>query len=150
MIELYQETDPWVVIDIARHPAIWPRVSEQGIDPARWSPSDDEVWLTLAVDCEIAGCWLIESRNGVCAVVHPMILPEFRAYSARSEAMMCGWMKKHSSAKKLIAEIPAIYRDVIWFASRCGWVREGLLSQAAMRDDRLVDVIIMGKSLWAR
>lgn len=146
MLSVARIADESAIRSIVHHPDIWGRVAEH--DGLQWRYEPNDVYLGVFREEMLVGVWHVQSKNGVCGIVHPMILPEHRTISSDSEKLLCSWLKVNSKARKLIAEIPSIYRDVVWFASRCGYNREGRLRNACQRRGDVMDLIIMGKELW--
>ena len=148
-LELVERFDPAIIERIVSEPDIWERCN-QGVEDFKPVELPTERWLLCYAKEGVIGAWWLKSRSFQMAEVHPMILPEYRQqYSRRSEELMCQWLRDHTKAQKAVAEIPVIYKDVLAFATRQGWQREGMFKQAASIGGKLIDVQIMGKNLWA-
>lgn len=141
-ISIHPEWDIELIRAFALHPDIWPRIADSNVNPDDWAPTfENSVYLFVKADRYI-GYWWLQTKNSITVQIHPVILPKYRKYSAESYRAI----EKMIPCKKVMCEIPACYKDVVWFASRMGFEREGVLKGAIDRDG-IQDLIMMGKTL---
>lgn len=145
--------DPIVIKSILTHPDIYPVISSDlAPNPEDYEPTiKGNVFLVGRVDDVPIALFILYPCNDVTAWCHVQVLPEYRkeyAYKFGLAAIAYAW--DLLGVSKLVAQIPAIYPNVIAFAERCGFKREGVNTKSHLKDGKLVDCVYVGleRQLW--
>lgn len=145
IIELTQDVD--VIKSILTHPSIYPVISSDlAPKPEDYTPdTKGKVIMVGMVDDVPMALMILYPCNDVTAWCHVQVLPEYRkehAYEFGIEAIAYAW--DLLGVLKIVAQIPAIYPNVIAFAEKCGFTQEGVNKNSHLKDGKLVDCVYMG------
>lgn len=124
------------------HPRIWPWICEDGVTPESFQPLIHPLVVHLRYGND--GVFTFRSLNRILYECHVAMFPGTASDEAATQAI--AWMWANTQAKKLVCNIPAISRHAIAYAHRAGFVREGRMKDAFMRNGKLHDLIVMGVS----
>lgn len=130
------------------HPAIYPVISSDlAPNPEDYTPNmSGTVYLAGFVDDKVIGIMVYHECTDVALWCHIQVLPEYRKqYAAQFCNDAVDWAFAFLGATKIVAQIPVIYENVIQFAERCGFVREGINRKSHLKNGELVDQIYVGK-----
>jgi RimJ/RimL family protein N-acetyltransferase len=67
-----------------------------------------------------------------------------KEYSRQAVSMAIDFAFQNMGTRKINANIPAIYPNVIKCAEDCGFVHEGVRSSSYMKTGKAIDVVLMG------
>ncbi|WP_315132787.1 hypothetical protein [Achromobacter marplatensis] len=125
-------------------PRVW-RWVQDGCDEAAYQPvlGDGVIYLR---DGD-AGLFAFKQVNAIAWECHSFMADSTRADAAGKESIR--WMFENTSAEKLFCLIPSGTRHAVAFARRVGFEIEGRLKNAALRNGRRQDLIVLGVSKWA-
>lgn len=128
------------------HPEIYDRISCDGAPSIEdFSPDvDNEVYLAGYVNESLVGIINVHDISEACWEIHIQVLPEQRKYAHEFGQKCIEWVWSNTSCKKLVAQIPSIYLDVIDFAKSKGFKVEGVNEKSYMKYNVLLDQIYMG------
>lgn len=134
------------LVSIFTHPRIWPWVSEDGQRPEDYKPLiHPKVHYLRFAD---RGVVAFRQMGSVLFEGHVAMLPGVRSDEFLKAAI--AWMWSKTPAQKLYCQIAADNRQAIWYAMRGGFLREGRISRAFLRNGKLHDLIVLGVSKWPR
>jgi len=122
-------SDPWLLDRITEDQA-----GEMQI------PLDNVVYL---VDENDSGVFIIQQLGAVEAEIHINMTQEGRKVSTEFATECLRMIWKETGLKKLVAQIPECYPDVIRFAEKMGLKREGV-NEGSYLKSRLFDKVYLG------
>lgn len=103
---------------------MWDAVSEDGAPP--YKPDlINELWIGIYMGGFYIGMFRLHQLTSVCWQGHIFILPEFRKQSDGIGKAMKRWIVENVDAKKVIAEIPECFPNVVAFLERHGFTKQG-------------------------
>lgn len=122
--------------------------SEDGTDPSSFEPDVyASTWLALVDDEEtIRGFMVLIPTGRVTASIHVIIRPEFWGDSKTNVALgklSVAYAFDHG-IRKLTAEIPTEDIEVLRYAQRVGFKREGINRSSFLRNGELLDQTYVG------
>ena len=107
-----------------------------------------EQWLALIAENTVIGVCCIHPKTSVSCIAHINILKEYRnKHSKDAGAGILDWVKDNTKYKTIITEVPAIYTNVINFLTSFDFVEAGKLKGAFMKNNELIDLIILSRSI---
>lgn len=143
MKPLFERTeDVEFLRSIFTHPRIWPWVSEEGQQPDDYQPLMHPMVHYLRHGD--VGVIAFRYLNAVLYECHVAMLPGARSDNFAREAVR--WMWSHTPAEKLVANVPSANRAAIAYARRAGFAQEGRITKAFLRNGKLHDLIVLGRS----
>lgn len=140
-------TDYAIGIAITNNPIIFDEISEDGWNGGQYIPDlVKEIWIYIATDGKIIGCYRLENVNSICGSVHAFILPEYRdQYSmAASQAMLSWYFDNIKPLEKIICYVPVKYQNVIHHAIKNGMKKHGTITGMHKKNGKVYDVDILG------
>jgi len=131
------------------HPDIYKTISEDGAPPASefQIPLDDHIYLVGKVDGVPMGVMIFHQDSAVTWWCHIQVLPGYRKAYADRFADECIDIAKSYGMKKLIAQIPFCYPNVMAFGRAHGFEVEGINNQSYLKNGALRDQWYLGRSL---
>jgi RimJ/RimL family protein N-acetyltransferase len=97
------------------------------------------------VESNPAGVFIVHPDSGCSYQLHANMLKQYRKeYSRQAVSMAIDFAFQNTGTRKINANIPAIYPNVIKCAEDCGFVHEGVRSSSYMKNSKAVDVVLMG------
>lgn len=141
---LEQTTDADFIRKSVVNARVWPWVQDGG-NPADYVPvlAADVIYLRNGD----AGVFAFKRINQITWECHSFMATGRGADDAGKAAIK--WMFERTEAQKLMCLIPSGTRHAVAFARRVGFREEGRLQNAALRNRRLQDLILLGVSKWA-
>lgn len=135
------------------HPEIYPVISCDGSpDSENYIPDDGPIYLLGEIEetGKIIGLFIVHQNGGHDYWCHFQVLPEYRkiwAFLFGEKAI--NWAFSNiPNCKKLVAQIPEIYPNVIKFAVKMGFKLEGENRQSYYKDCACFDQFYMGRLPW--
>lgn len=126
-------------------PEMWERCKDDQTDPN--IDLSKSLWLVASKNGERVGICSVFDESGCCLDIHINIPKKHRGRGTLAIGRaMIGWIKNHniSGKSKLVTQIPVIYRDVIQFALRLGFKKEGVNRQSVIIGGAAIDKLYMG------
>ena len=105
------------------------------------------LWLVVTTDGRRVGLASIFNDAGCCLEIHINIPKANRGKGTLDMGRaIIRWVKHNNIAgkSKLVTQIPVIYKDVIQFASKLGFKKEGINRQSVMIGGKAIDKVHMG------
>ena len=131
---------------IAQHiiNACWEEISEDGVD--HYLPDIvNEYWLCLNNGKDIVGGYRLHQINSVTWQGHVFMIPGFRTQYAKDGCILTlKWLLENTDCKKLIADVPKRYPNVMAFLENIGFKNEGVNRQSFTKDNQLWDIVNYG------
>jgi hypothetical protein len=137
-----------LVRQILTDPAVWPHVGDDFAPPREeWQPvSDSRIWYVLAIEgTRLAGLLTFVPRSTVLWEIHVVFTPGRCTRGVYIGEQVLAWMFEHSTAERIIAEIPAGNRLAVRLASRT-MKQYGVNERAFMKGGILQDLVLFGLS----
>jgi len=138
------------VRDILNDPEMLGRICEDGQnivfdDNTIDSMLANGMLLGWFVDSDLKGFYWVHEFCYSIAQIHAHFPKEKRTYAKHSGKAMLKWLKDNipSQYKKFMAQIPECYKDVIGFSVREGLRHSGRIEQAAYRNGKCYDIIVL-------
>lgn len=130
--------------DLASDPELLERIADIECDRAKFRDSDQ--FLGVFVYSELIGFFLLRQENSSTIEFHINILEHGRKYAHDAAMMFLKQFKAHSPKEliKINAKIPVIYKDVYWFAKKCGMQDEGIDRKSYQKHGKIHDRHILG------
>ncbi len=146
MIKRYGIKDIKAVERVLKDPEIYERISDDGspdIDEFDISPLlQSDLFYFLAPHPDMV--FWYSPVNHVMFELHVNVLKESREKALGLGLETIKYMFRETNCKKLIACIPDKFQDVLGFALKGGFEKEGLLTKAYLKDGILYDINVMG------
>ena len=148
MIHIERTNDLELVRSILTHPKIYPHISDDFSPAAEdFLPPASAVYLLARDGAEVLGLWLVHPHNTVCWEVHTCLLPTAWGARARAAAQAAiAWMWQHTSARRLITNVPTPNRLALRFAKQSGFIEFGRNPDSFQKDQILHEQILLGIS----
>ena len=138
-----------LVKQVLTHPEIYPRITEDGAPPREeYNPPGKAIFVGGFLGDEIIGLMIYHKDTAVVWGCHVQVLPDYRDYAFDFGKQALDWLKEMTNAKKVTAQIPVLYPDVIRFAEKHGFKNEGTNKQSYLKNGQLTDKVYLGKMLW--
>lgn len=146
---LVQRTyDSEIVREIMTHPEIWDAVAEDDFTEDKFNiDCHQDCWLLVSDGKRKIGLYNLHAMNHTTLEMHIQILPNYRRkYARKSVPLFYNWVLNEAPKqyKKLIANIPAIYKNVRDFAEENGFTLEGTYTKAYKKNGEIVDLWLLG------
>lgn len=136
------------VKNILTHPEIYKTIGGDGKpDVSRYEPPDDPsiFYLGGIVDSNVIGVMVVHLHNLVTAEVHIQVLPYYRKkYSILFGNECLHWLSEYTDLKKLVAQVPTAYPNVLAFAMSNGFTKEGVNRASYQLNGQLFDQVYLG------
>ena len=132
---------------ILTHPDIYAVISSDLAPPAQHYIVDmnEKVFLVGYVDEKPIGVMIFYPCGDVACWCHIQVLPEYRKEHAFAFGKMAvQWAWDSLAIAKLVAQIPAIYPNVIRFAEMHDFEIEGINKRSYLKDGQLIDQYYLG------
>lgn len=128
--------------NVLKHPAIFDRISEDGVFFEVWQPDTKQAFYLT--DDQNIGVMVYHWINGITLECHVQVLPEHRekAFEFGQKAIRWAWM--NTEATKIVAQIPSLYPDVLRFAYKHGFSFEGNNKQSYRKNGNIYDQYYLG------
>ncbi len=146
--------DLGIVRSVMAHPKVWPWIHDDFAPPVeQFIPQmrPDIFYLLLHTEDKLAGLFMIVWQNTIMAEVHTCLLPEFWG-KAGLECAKAGieYMFTQTPCEKLITYVPSDNGQAERYSTRNGFMEEGNLTQAFVRNEKLLDMKLFGltKDSW--
>lgn len=127
--------------------SIWDETCEDGADFKTWKPQSHQLWLEVKDGEQKIGVYKLEWWNGTTIKLCANILPEYRKkHTYEITDKFHDWINENvdKKIKKLVAFIPSRFPNVIDYAAKSGWKKEGMIEKCFSKDNILYDLCIMG------
>ena len=105
------------------------------------------LWLVVTKDGQRVGLSSIFNDAGCCLEIHINIPKANRGKGTLEMGRaIINWVKSHNVAgkSKIVTQIPVIHRDVIQFALKLGFVKEGINRQSVIIGGKAIDKVHLG------
>ena len=126
----------WVLLN----PEFFPFISD-GIAPIDVTVDMSEVWMLFYEGNEIVGLFNFHKITRICWEMHPMVFKKFRLKYARD---CIKWAFRWFMGHKLIVRIPENRPELLNFAKKSGFVREGINRESLMQNGAIINIIHLG------
>lgn len=138
--------DVELIKSVMLHPDIFETVAEDGQEPGDFKiNTDSEAWVLMFVGDDLIGVYVFHPHNSVTLEIHAHILPEFRKeHSIESGIMALKWFLENGNYKKLIAQVPSVYKNVKNFCLNNGFRVEGINRMSHKKDGQIMDLTLLG------
>jgi hypothetical protein len=127
---------------------VWPHVGDDfAPDRREWQPNDDpRIWYVLAIEgTRLAGLLTFLPRSTVLWESHVVFTPGRCTRGVYIVEQVFAWMFEHSTAERIIGEIPACNRLAVQLASRT-MKQYGINEKSFMKGGILWDLVLFGVS----
>jgi len=103
-------------------------------------------FLSLAVDGQLIGIYVIHPQNQITIEIHAHVLPEYRKqHSKESGRKALDWIINNvPQCEKVIAKVPSIYENVYLFCLANGFTEEGVNRLSYKKDGKIYDQYMLG------
>jgi len=133
---------------VMRSPEIFAVTAEDGarLEDVTADPVG-ECWLQVVdEDGAVVALYNFHARNSVTVEIHAHVMPYFRKrYSYETGILALTWLRDNAGRyKKVVAQIPAVYGNVIAFVKRFGFREEGVNRLSYVKDGVLMDQMLFG------
>ena len=144
MISISRETDKQVIYDVISHDGIFDCIREDGYTDINID-TDATCFLSLKVDGDIGGIFIIEKLSSIEIQFHAQVLPEYRKeYTKKFMTMVYEWIISETGFQKLSASAPSIYPNAANFCKRMGMIEEGINRLSWLKNGEIHDQILLG------
>ena len=147
MISACRTFDIELIKSIVTRDDVWATVAEDGQVKSEYMPDvNDECWLLMTDENTAIGLYNIHAHNAVTIEIHAHVLPEHRKqHSKETGRAALEWIYFNSPEyKKVIAQIPFIYKNVKNFTCGFGFKEEGVNRLSYLKNDVIVDQWLLG------
>jgi RimJ/RimL family protein N-acetyltransferase len=129
-------------------PRLWKAISEDGsIGPDQYYPDMESIYaIALTHEDALHGFVLGREYTDSVSEIHIAIAPDYWGHEHNVELGKMGTtaLFEQTGAQKLVASIPVDDKEVLRFAQRVGFQREGVNKQSFRRDGQLLDQYYVG------
>jgi len=133
-------------MSVLTHPEIYDCISSDNAPPAsEWTPGDAHYLCGYLGDLCIA-TMVFHPKNSVSWQCHIQVLPEFRRNSDEFATKALEWWFNRANLM-LVAEIPSLYPNVIYFGLKHGFKIDGRVDNAYMKNGNLHSIYYLSKGL---
>ena len=130
---------------VLTHPAIYDRIAEDNTPDAEdYAPSPDAIYLMGYDNGYPFACMVYHQINGVTWECHVQVLPEYRKTHADEFSQLAIQWMLNKGVRKLVAQIPMLYPNVMQFGLKHGFVVEGINRQSYLKHGQLHDQWYLG------
>ena len=120
--------------------------------------SDSDIHIGAAVSGSLIGVITFIPESSTTVEVHCNFLKQHREAALEASRLIAeAFLSEYPTVQKLRASIPDIYPDVIGFALKFGFVKEGIDRKSICKSGKMIDRIYMGVTrqelelkLWAQ
>jgi putative hemolysin len=129
--------DVGYICSIAKHPRVWPWISEDPDSPDHYMPETDRT-----VYLKVEGGYLsFKPFTRACWEVHICMLP--KAKDVREKVLAClEWMARRGVSRFMV-KIPVINRHAIRLAKSVGFSECGTVEKCVLRRGKMIDMVLM-------
>lgn len=113
------------IMQVLKHPAIWPHIAPSDLLPEDFEPPLDGVEYWGLFEKDLQGLFILH-QDGRGAMIHANILPEARGPQAQEAGTLVSDYARDKFGY-VYALIPEKYDNVYQFALRCGMQDGGLI-----------------------
>lgn len=137
---------------IVLEPEMYERASDDYTDPDKFNPALQE-WIGCFTDGESPECVGLLSVTEETASVLNIHMHIPKKYRGKNSFLigngMINFLIKHRPKRciKIDIKIPDIYPEVIRFAEKCGFQKEGIDRKSFLKNGLIIDRIMMGRCL---
>lgn len=150
MIMIERSADYSLLTSIARHPAIFGRMSDDfSPAPGDYNVPDGEhlIYLLAKVDGIPLGFWVFVPQNHVCYEVHTVTTPAMWGKRAIEAAKLAErWIWTNTPCLRIFTNIPEYNRLALRFAKAVGMTEFGTNMNSYMKNGQLVSQVMLGMS----
>jgi RimJ/RimL family protein N-acetyltransferase len=133
------------IIAVIKHPEIWGRVSsDKTVSVENWAIDRTGLYLGGYVDGEVIAIMVFHEVEDEVSQCHIHVLPEKRKDYAREFAIGAfEWYWNFSDYRRIKAEIPTLYPDVIRFAEKVGFQEVGVVPKRFVKQGNAYDMCVL-------
>ena len=147
MITIGREHNPHLIKDVIV--SIWDYIiDDTEILPEEYEPlvTDESRWYYSEDDGELYGLYWVHRLNHVTWQIHTNVLPEHwgDGRSRDHARKLLAHVFQDTGAEKLVAQIPAISRNVLEYAVDVGFQIEGCSDGVWQKNGELYDMFYLG------
>lgn len=150
-LKLEVAQSPREAMPVLCNPDIYEVISCDGAPPiAEYEPEEGPIYLLGKVNNETIGVMVLHQFGGFDWWVHFQVLPQFRKEWAKKfgyQALRFAF-RELENCKKLNAQIPIIYTNVVLFSQTFGFRFEGVNRQSYYKNGKCYDQHYMGLLPW--
>ncbi len=121
-------------------PDIWDKISQDGQNSDGFCMDNRAGWLSYKVNDKVVAVFCFDECQGPQARFHPHVLEEYKldhAYVSCREALEYAF--DVVGTKKIVAQVPFMYRSVYNFALKLGFREEGINRKSFLKNGKLWD-----------
>lgn len=135
---------------LTEDPEMLSRISDDHTDPSRWDPCSSE-WIGWFESGRCLGLMSVSEENATVLNIHMHIPEQHRGpRSFEIGNGLIDYLIENCDNRfvKINVKIPVCFPDVIRFAEKCGFIRQGIDSRSHLKDGVHHDRQMMEK-VWA-
>lgn len=128
-------------------PEIWDAVSEDGMSTSDFTPEVyNECWISVKVGETLVALYNYHAHNSITVEIHVHVIPEHRKEHAvlATFAALQWLLDNEKQYKKVVIQIPEIYKHARYFSARFGFILEGTNRKSFIKNGNIVDRWLMG------
>lgn len=128
------------------------------LDPEMWERSSNDntrgriedipcIWLCAYLGDKRVGLCSVLGQGGTAVEIHIHIPKRYRGSGTLEMGkLFLNWIKDNSvgGINKINTQVPEIYKDVIMFASKLGFSKEGVNRLSISKNGKIMDMVYMG------
>ncbi len=128
-------------------PEIYERICDDGSPDAKdFEPAEPDDSVYYLTDEDGIGIVFFHWKNSVTLEGHIQILKEHRDQAIEFGTKSLEWVWENTHAMKIVVTIPEIYKDVLKFVGKFGFVVEGISERSYLKNSVLYSLVYMGLS----
>lgn len=137
-----------LVRQILTDPSVWPHIGDDYAgDPEVWRPNADEriIYLLATEGDEVIGLFTFLPRSTVLWEAHVVLHRRRRVKGTTIAAAALRWLFEHTSAQRIVAEVPACNRLAVQLTGRVMRLI-GRNPRSFAKHGQLQDLVLFGLS----
>lgn len=136
-------TDKDRIHKVLKDPEVWDRIAEDHIDKDSYI-APDAIYL---MDTKDRALMIYHYQSSVCLECHVQVLKEHRDIAYEFGQAALRWAFNNTDAV-IVAQIPAIFPDVLKFALKNGFKIEGVNHNSYFKRGEICSQTYLGVSKW--
>lgn len=128
------------IATILNHPEVFGFAGDD-LSTEPFVPATEHLYV---MNDEQTGVVVFKRVNGICADAHIAILPELRGKGRYFAKEVVEWLFANTTYTKILAMVPQFRTEVLKLCEYCGFIREGHIKKAFLKDWQYHDLILLG------
>jgi RimJ/RimL family protein N-acetyltransferase len=152
MIRKAIDEDKNLLNEIYSHEAVWPWIKDDNVTEEFRYKLGEMIFDTtksnsiILTDGKFISFWL-KPMNSICYEVHTAVTPDGRGqYAIDIGEQAINWMFDNTNCRKIISYIPVDNRAATLFSLKCGFKKEGLITDSFLKDGKIINQHIVGRA----